>query len=131
MRFLIVEDDPTILALIDNLLGELGHDCVCCEEGSQVDRVEGEIHGAIIDWHLGDTTCEPLTRRLKTTYPLIPMMIITGDTDLDLIQAAISLGVNDWWFKPTGLRNLKKQLRQIIADAARVHDQNNKHDAVA
>ncbi|MEM8782686.1 MAG: response regulator [Planctomycetota bacterium] len=119
MRFLTVDDDQAILTLVENLIYNLGHETVGCLTEEEAKQVEGEIHGVIVDWHLGDTTCEPLTRELKNRYPGVPIMMITGDSDLDLIQSALALGVQDWWFKPTGLENLKAQIKSMIADAAR------------
>ncbi len=120
MRFLTVDDDRAILTLVENLIFKLGHEAVACTSEAEVEGVTCEVDGVIIDWHLGDRTCEQIIRTLKSRYPGIPIMMITGDTDLDLIQAALTLGVHDWWFKPTGLENLKQQLAAMIREAAGV-----------
>ncbi|MEM1098289.1 MAG: response regulator [Planctomycetota bacterium] len=123
MRFLIVDDDPAIVMLLDNLIFKLGHEAVTCFEAAEVEAVQGEVHGAIVDWHLGDVTCEEVTLRLQEQFPGIPMMMITGASDLNLIQTALKLGVNDWWYKPTGIPKLKRQLQHLITEAAQRRSQ--------
>lgn len=118
MHFLIIDDDQAILTLLENVIYRLGHDftSVMTEEAARLAK-DTPFDGVIIDWHLGDKTSEPLTRSLKQSHPDAMFMMITGDSDLDLIQSALSLGVNDWWFKPTGVANLKAQIQSMIQNA--------------
>lgn len=118
MRFLVLDDDRAILTLVENLIFNLGHEAIGCLAEDEVETLRGEVHGIVIDWHLGDRTCVGVIRRLKERYPGVPIMIITGDGDLNLIQTALTLGVHDWWFKPTGIANLQSQLKSMIHDAA-------------
>ncbi|MEM1026879.1 MAG: response regulator [Planctomycetota bacterium] len=119
MRFLIVDDDRSILALVEEMLANLGHETVSCQDAASACRVDEEIDGYVIDWHLGSETCESLTHHLREQHPHAPILMITGDADLNLIQSALSVGVLDWWFKPTGMPGLQTQLRGLIANANR------------
>lgn len=125
MRFLVVDDDRAILTLIDNVIFGLGHEAVLAESEAEADAIAEPIDGVVVDWHLHDKTCAELTGRLKDRFPGVPIMMITGDSDLNLIQQALELGVQDWWFKPTGVANLQKQLKGMFATAARVRSERN------
>ncbi len=113
MRVLVIDDDPSLLRLIEKTLVSAGHDPVLIVDPSEVDQVEGAVEACIFDWHLGDQTCEQLVEHTKARFPDAPFMIITGDTDLDLIQRALDLGAVGWWFKATGPENLQRQLAEL------------------
>lgn len=115
MRVFVIDDDPAILRLVDQVLRGLGHEPVLFSHAEELSQVAEPPEAAIVDWHLGDQSCEALVTDLRQKHPGLPTMIMTADCDLDLIQRALSLGAKGWWLKNTGIDNLRRQAAGLIS----------------
>ncbi len=119
MRIFVLDDDPAILKLVANVLRSSGHEPVLATDAAEFDALDEKPDAAIVDWHLGDQTCEAVVAELRAKHVGLPVLIITADSDLDLIQRALSLGARGWWLKTTGVENLRRQLGDFLNQTQR------------
>ncbi|NGZ29072.1 MAG: response regulator [Magnetococcales bacterium] len=113
MNLLIVDDEPEIRKTIIRYLSfqtEMD-DVILHEAGSFSEALEKleSVHPLIIlqDINLPDGNGLQLIRQVKSSYPVIQCVVITGASDLERVLDALSFGATDYLKKPLEMENLK------------------------
>jgi signal transduction histidine kinase len=112
---LVVEDDDRVRAMLQQVVAELGHDCLAVASGEEaLERAEGRrIDAAVLDVDLPGMDGVELTRRLKAaraSEPLLPVILVGGlDSPSERVRG-LSAGGDDFLGKPLDLRELEVRL---------------------
>lgn len=81
-RILIVDDEPTLLALLTRFLERQGHQLTACDSAASALREFGakptEFDCVISDLTLPDISGEDLIARLRELHPGLPALIASG-----------------------------------------------------
>lgn len=114
IRIGMVGGDPSIRRALEH--SDLGAEI---EASSTADEALQKQHGALdcwlIDHELPGTTGTELTRQLRDRGDLVPVVLVTGQHDEELLQAAVDAGITD--FLPKGdlsARRLAMRIRFAI-----------------
>jgi two-component system response regulator HydG len=114
-RLLIVDDDKDLCFLLNRFLTRKGYDVRICYSGQQaieeLERAEPDL--LISDLGLGDTDGITLLGRSKEMYPNLPVIIITGFSDIRISATAMRQGAFDYVMKPL----LPEQMLLTVQDA--------------
>lgn len=82
MTILVVEDDPQILGLIDRLLAKRGHTVIAAADPDDaliaVTEHGGTVDLLLTDIILADRSGVEFARSLKTSYPTLKVVFMTG-----------------------------------------------------
>lgn len=114
MRILVVEDEPLIAMLLEENLGDLGHETV--GTAATVDHALAlldsvQVDGALLDFSLGDeATSVPVARRLRTLGT--PFLYLSGHAAFD---AAADAPAAPLLAKPVSLDALRGGLRTMFS----------------
>ncbi|NUQ77821.1 MAG: response regulator [Polyangiaceae bacterium] len=117
-KILVVDDSPTYLQTLADLLRQDGHDVVlarCGEEALELLAVE-VVDGVILDLLMpgigGLETC----RRIRSDAALqhIPIMMLTGRDDAEARKAGLLAGVDEFVIKSPELELLRVRLRGLL-----------------
>jgi len=105
MRFLVVDDFDTMVRIIKNVLGELGHnDVVTARNGEQAYQIltKNKIDFIISDWNMPVMTGIELLKKVKATPAManIPFLMVTAEAEKDNIVEAIQAKVDQYILKP-------------------------------
>jgi two-component system phosphate regulon response regulator OmpR len=115
-RILIVDDDPALLELLERYLGEQGFDVAGVPDGKAMDRhlAGHEVDLVILDLMLPGEDGLSIARRLRTSWPTLPILMLSarGD-DVDRI-VGLEVGADDHLAKPFNPRELLARLRAIL-----------------
>jgi two-component system phosphate regulon response regulator OmpR len=115
-RILIVDDDPALLELLERYLGEQGFDVAGVPDGKAMDRhlAGHEVDLVILDLMLPGEDGLSIARRLRTSWPTLPILMLSarGD-DVDRI-VGLEVGADDYLAKPFNPRELLARLRAIL-----------------
>ena len=118
---LIVDDSPVIVSTLRRMLSSQG----CCVEACH-DGEAGWQHllaGAsgtvplpdvlLLDLNMPGTDGLTLLGRIRDQEQLaeLPVIVITGETDLDLRSEALGAGADDYLFKPVELMDLVTRVK--------------------
>ena len=121
IKVLIVDDKQHMRALLRALLNALG-----------VTAIFEAIHGAHAmevlqtkrcDLILSDMSMEPMdglefTRQVRALprklNPMVPIIMISGHTERDRVEAARDAGVNEFLVKPITLQNLTARIAEVM-----------------
>ncbi|WP_220637174.1 chemotaxis response regulator CheY [Georgfuchsia toluolica] len=119
MKFLIVDDFPTMRRIIRNLLKELGY--------TNVDEAEDGVSAlkqlrvnnfdfVVSDWNMPNMDGLELLRtiRAETTLQMLPFLMITAEAKKENIIAAAEAGASGYIVKPFTAAVLNEKLNKIF-----------------
>jgi two-component system repressor protein LuxO len=99
---LVLDDDVMFHDVIAFLLAPHGYRCVCVEDwaGAQVALQKQRPDVILLDFHLGQTDGLTLVPSIKKILPNVPVVLVTGDSNVDVVVRAIQCGAFDFIAKP-------------------------------
>lgn len=124
MHVLLVEDDELIVDLIAVLLGNALKGAKVVAASSVVEawarwQALGVPDLVICDWRLdGMRTGEELVEMIRQENSRVPVMMLTGHKDRQLVRRMVRLGVDDYMLKPFGHDDLIDRVRRLLGERA-------------
>ena len=118
-RILVAEDDHAIRTLITTKLkqenytiytAENGEDALSVMEKRQVDLLVSDIMMPVMDGY-------SLVKALRETKHTLPILMITAKSQLESLEEAFTLGVDDYMVKPIRLEELALRVRALLRRA--------------
>lgn len=113
----VCDDDPVILMMVNRILGR-SHDVVTSQtrEGLLEKIAEQKPDIILLDYLMpeGDGLELITLLRDKGYYPEIPVVIVTGDYDAELVLKCAEEGVEDFIQKPFVPEELISRVQQVI-----------------
>jgi two-component system chemotaxis response regulator CheY len=119
MRFLVVDDFDTMIRIIKNVLGELGHeDVTTARNGEQAYQIltKEKIDFIISDWNMPIMTGIELLKKVKSTPDMkhIPFLMVTAEAEKEHIVEAIQAKVDQYIIKPFTQDMLAQKINQAL-----------------
>src|SRR5579864_4338828 len=120
MRVLVVDDDPLIRKLLERGLAAEGHavDAVATGEEALQRTADEEFDIAIVDLAMPGMDGLELTRRVRADGLTLPILMLTGQSELESRLAGFDAGVDDYLVKPFAFQELLARLRAIVRRGA-------------
>lgn len=114
---LIVDDNETVLELLDLLLSHHGSTVVRAKNGSECLEVvrRQAVDLVILDVMMPGMNGIQVSAELKRAAPALPIILLTAKDDLATRAAAMALGVNEFVSKPINNRDLLDRVRTHLA----------------
>ena len=118
-RILVAEDDHAIRTLITTKLkqenytiytAENGEEALSVMEKHQVDLLISDIMMPVMDGY-------SLVKTLRDTKHTLPILMITAKSQLESLEEAFTLGVDDYMVKPIRLEELALRVRALLRRA--------------
>lgn len=104
MRVMIVEDDPDLRLLVQNILVERGHDVTAFADAESAWDAcrRGEFSLMILDWMLPGMTGLDLCRRVRTSIggDDAVVIVITANNETNHLATILGAGADDYVAKP-------------------------------
>jgi len=106
-HFLLVEDDTLLARVMARSLGSRYRVSIAgsVSEAREAERRFTQLSGAIIDVRLPDGTGFDVLSNLRRNWPMLPVLIITGALDREVVNQSQQLGV-EFVAKPAMRENL-------------------------
>ncbi len=101
-KILIIDDDPDICLLLSRFLTRKGYLTAAANSGKAgITAVEVEAPDLILcDFRLGDMDGTKLVPMLRDQWPNIPVLVITGYSDIRMAVHVMKMGAYDYISKP-------------------------------
>ncbi len=117
-KVLVVDDDPSIVSLIEVILKKNSYIIIAAYSGDQALKAlkEHKVDAAILDMMLPDINGLSLLREIRSheSYKHIPVMMVTGrDDEIDTVLG-LEMGADDYIHKPFKKRELVARLNVIF-----------------
>lgn len=127
LKILVVDDQQEVRSMLRIMLGELGITQIFeAADGKEAmlftDNAMDMIDVVICDWNMPRLTGIELLRQMRSVYPDVPFLMITGRSDVESVSMAKASGVTAYIRKPFSPAHLEVKLRVIKSkiDADRV-----------
>ena len=117
MRILIIEDDQATAKIIQTSLQSEGFVCYTTgigEEGLEIARHYDDYDLLILDLVLPDMDGYEVLRRLRAVQVTIPVLILSGLSEIDDKIKGLGYGADDYLTKPFECRELLARVNAII-----------------
>ncbi len=105
MRALIVDDSKPIRSLLARFLGELGFEITEAVNGKNaLDELgrSGAPDVVLVDWNMPEMNGLEFVRSVRANHlcDQAPVMMVTTETDMEQVAAALEAGANEYVMKP-------------------------------
>jgi len=113
-KILIIDDDNLICISLKKLLVKLGYEVETCQEADQAfDKIEEfEPDVILLDIYLTTHNGLELLKQFQKKYFHIPVIMITGYSDVKMAVTAIKSGAYDFLLKPIEIEQLQLVLKK-------------------
>jgi len=114
-RILVVDDEERMASVVAMALGRAGYDCETCRDGTEA-LAAITARGAdvvVTDWKMAGMDGLELLKRVRTTHPSLPVILITAFASVPSAVAAMREGAFDYVTKPFD----NDDLRAVVARA--------------
>ncbi|ABC45746.1 chemotaxis protein CheY [Salinibacter ruber DSM 13855] len=123
MKFLIVDDSPTMLRIIRNALQEIGYnDIVEAEDGEDaLEKLEENAPDFVVtDWNMPNMNGVDLTSNIRNhpEYSDLPILMITTRGMKEDVKTAMKAEVNNYIVKPFEPEVLEEKVDSCLEAAA-------------
>ena len=120
MKFLVVDDFPTMRRIVKNLLHDLGYPNVTeADDGKTALPMlqAGSFDFLISDWNMPGMSGLDLIKAVRQDSRLakLPVLMLTAEAKREQIIEAAQAGVNGYVIKPFTAETLKEKLDKILA----------------
>lgn len=122
LKVLIVDDQPEMRALIRDILNEVGVSCTFeatnGKEAMQFIDADFEIINLIVcDWAMPSMTGIDFLRQIRSVFPEMPFLMVTGKSDKNSVLEAKIAGVNAFIRKPFSPEQLESKLKFLVSNS--------------
>ncbi len=120
-HILVVDDDPELRNLLVRFYSEEGYTAVSVGSGEEAlaQLAQGHIDFILTDIQLPGMSGTELVAKMKEHYPDVPVMVITGYSDINIAIDVLKNGACDFIVKPCNLISLHESTR-IALEKTRV-----------
>lgn len=134
-KILVIDDDPDICLLLQRFLKRHDFEVVAVNSGtSGLAALEKEAFDVVLtDFRLGDMEGSAVLQSIKAQSPTLPVIVITGYSDIRMAVNVIKLGAFDYITKPLFpdeiLLTIKRALdapKQIVTEFSSENEEINK-----
>ncbi|MCU1596932.1 MAG: transcriptional regulator [Glaciihabitans sp.] len=115
-KILIVEDDPTMGALLERGLGDEGYEVVRVENGidALIAVSNDSFSAAAIDVMLPEMSGYEICRHLRNQGNLLPVLLLTARDSIDDRVHGLDSGADDYLTKPFAFAELSARIRALV-----------------
>lgn len=118
LKILVVEDRKDARTMIKNMLIEIGvsqvYEASDGREGLSFMDVAPELVDVVVcDWNMPEMNGISLLRQVRTVYPQMPFLMVTGRSDYDSVSEAKMCGATAYIRKPFSPNQMEAKLRAV------------------
>ena len=115
-KLLIVDDDTYVLDSLQDVL-EDEFAVSICDQANHTLAIMRELnpHLLLVDHRMGPVDGQEVVRQVRSEFPNIPIIMITGYATKELAINSVNLGLNGFLEKPIDLTQLKNQIQRALS----------------
>lgn len=117
-KAMVIDDSRAIRLILAKTLTELGYEVCQAANGIEglaaVERENGSISLILVDWNMPEMNGIEFVKQLRADprFSSVPLMMVTTETEMSQMIAALEAGANEYVMKPF--------TKEIIADKLRL-----------
>ena len=113
-KVLLVDDEASFVASSSRLLRNRGFTVIEAFRGQQALEMlmKNDIHVAILDVKMPEMDGLALLKEIKTRFPLVEVIMLTGHATFDAAVSGLKMGALDYLMKPCRIEDLVKKIEE-------------------
>lgn len=119
-RILIVDDEPPVVQLLSDYLAGQGFEVSGAYSGVQtlarMSQAQPDV--VLLDVRMPELNGVEVLRRIRENYPRIPVLMVSGNDDVELAKETVALGAFDYILKPVDFPYLLRAIDKMLAASA-------------
>jgi CheY-like chemotaxis protein len=121
-KVLVIDDEPSIVELLKEYLGEQGFEVVSASGGADgLARLGTDRPDAVLlDMRMPGMDGIETLKRMRAVNARVPVLMVSANDDLAAAKEAIALGAFDYTLKPIDFAYLSRALDKMLDSAAPV-----------
>jgi two-component system cell cycle response regulator len=118
MTILLVDDDPSILEILTDLMAIFGHDYVTARDGDEaIEKLKhNSFHIVLTDMMMPNMDGMELLKHINANYPSIKVIVVTGYDRTFTYTDVIRAGASDFVSKPFNTDELEAKINRIVRE---------------
>jgi DNA-binding response OmpR family regulator len=119
MRILLVEDEASVARFVERGLAALGHRVITADDGEDGVAMAADetVDFVLLDISLPGLDGHEVLRRIRTSRPTLPVLMLTARDDLQNKVSALNAGADDYLTKPFAFEELLARIRALTRRA--------------
>ncbi len=115
-KILLVEDDSTLLFIVQDALSREGFDVVCAPDGESGLKIfkESNPDAIVADVMMPKMDGFEMVKLIRLAAPSVPVLFLTARTALDDVVKGFELGANDYLRKPFQILELVVRIKALL-----------------
>jgi two-component system, chemotaxis family, chemotaxis protein CheY len=118
MKALVIDDSRAMRVLLGGVLKKLGYEVSEAgngQEGLHVIREKGRPDVALVDWNMPVMGGFEFVKAVRADPSLtgLPLVMVTTETEMDQMSAALAAGANEYVLKPFTRDGLREKLENL------------------
>ena len=120
-RVLVVEDEPQVALVLHDALQEFGYQVRVSVDGHEALNQVATFrpHVILLDLWLPGLPGESVLERVRSEAPAVPVVIVSGNNDVDLARALLARGAFDYVMKPFDLAVVERITAAAVTEYER------------
>ena len=121
MKFLVVDDSPTMRRIVCNALQEIGYsEMTEAEDGEDaLEKIDEDVDFLITDWNMPNMNGLDLAKTIRGHADLngLPILMVTTRGMKEDVVQAMEADINNYVVKPFTPKVLQEKIDSILQDA--------------
>jgi DNA-binding response OmpR family regulator len=120
-RILVVDDEPAVVTLLEEVLQEAGYGVATAHDGPTglALALKEEFDGIVLDWMLPEMEGPEICQRLLNAGATTPILMLSAKHQLQDRVLGLDSGADDYLTKPFAVEELLARLRALLRRTAR------------
>jgi len=118
MKILLVDDDPSILNILAELMAIFGHEYETAVDGNEtIEKLKHDYFPIVLtDMTMPGIDGLDLLKHIHNNYPTIKILVVTGYDRIFTYTDVIKAGASDFISKPFNTDELKAKINRLIRE---------------
>jgi two-component system cell cycle response regulator len=118
MKILLVDDDPSILEILADLMAIFGHEYVIAKDGLEaLEKLKQDcFHIVLTDMMMPGMDGMELLKYINSNYPNLKVMVVTGHDRTFTYTDVIRAGASDFISKPFNTDELEAKINRLVRE---------------
>jgi DNA-binding NtrC family response regulator len=124
MRIMLVDDEERFLKTTQKLIEKKGYETFIAQSGEQaLERLKiKNIHVVILDVKMPGMDGNDTLKAIKTLYPLVEVIMLTGHATVDSAIDGLKSGANDYLMKPADIDEIIEKALEAFEKRKRLEE---------
>ena len=124
MRIMLVDDEERFLKTTKKLIEKKGYEVLTAQSGAQaLEKLKPQnIHVVILDVKMPGMDGNQTLKAIKTLYPLVEVIMLTGHATVNSAIDGLKSGANDYLMKPADIDEIMEKAIEAFEKRQRLEE---------